>query len=88
MWGKRLKKQILLWCLMAVMIVTACGCGGQEEPPLPQLIIGCDDCEPYNYTDEDGEPAGMDVELAREACARMGYEPVFRRIDWSRRNTC
>ena len=27
-------------------------------------------------------PAGIDVELAKEAFHRMGYKPVFVNIDW------
>ncbi len=37
---------------------------------------------PFNYTDENGNPAGIDVELAKEAFSRMGYKPVFVNIDW------
>lgn len=79
-------KEWILFCLAALLLLSLCGCAGNETQALPQLIIGCDDYEPYNYTDADGEPAGMDVDLAREACARMGYEPVFRQIDWSERD--
>lgn len=77
----------LLLCLAAAMTLAMCGCRKSGEEALPQLVIGCGDDEPYNYTDADGEPAGIDVELAREACARMGYEPVFRQIDWNARDT-
>ena len=31
---------------------------------------------------EDGEFAGVDGELAQEACRRIGYEPVFTQIVW------
>ena len=54
----------------------------QPERELPELIIGSDDYEPYNYQDEDGKPAGIDVEIAVEACRRMGYAPVFKKIPW------
>lgn len=79
-------KRWSLWCLAAALLLSLCGCTAGTEQARPQLVIGCDDYEPYNYADEDGEPAGMDVELAREACRRMGYEPVFRRIDWNERD--
>lgn len=62
------------------------GCASQENNDLPKLVIGCDDVRPYIYTDENGKPAGMDVELAAEACRRMGYEPVFEQIEWKRRD--
>lgn len=66
--------------------VIAGGCSRHSTEKLPQLVIGSDEYRPYNYTDEDGEPAGIDVELAREACTRMGYEPVFRHIEWNLRD--
>ena len=37
--------------------------------------------EPYFYKDIDGEFTGIDVELAKEAFHRMGYEPVFVDVD-------
>lgn len=73
-------------CCLAALLLSLCGCGASSAQPLPQLIIGCDDYEPYHYTDADGDHAGMDVELAQEACARMGYEPVFVEIDWDERD--
>ncbi len=75
---------LLSFCLLF------CGCasrknasvkpGTQEE--LPQLVIGCDLYEPYSYIDSDGNFAGIDIELAAEACARMGYKPEFKFIKW------
>ena len=38
---------------------------------------GSDDYEPYSYLDETGEFTGIDVDLAREACRRLGYRPEF-----------
>ena len=73
-------------CIMGLLT----GCAEERNEKLPKLVIGCDDYEPYNYTDEDGEPVGLDVDLAKEACSRMGengYEPVFKKIDWNERDT-
>ena len=81
------KKSLIFVYMAALIFSLLCGCGNNPEAALPQLIIGCDNYEPYNYTDEDGEPAGIDVELAKEACARIGYDPVFRQIDWNSRDT-
>lgn len=80
------KKKILRIGAVTVMFLLMCGCVKKDEPALPLFIIGSDDYEPYSYADVDGEPAGMDVELAREACRRMGYEPVFRYIGWNERD--
>ena len=65
--GKRLAALLVLCALVL------CGCGRQEQDePLPKLVIGSDNYEPYFYLDEDGSFAGIDVEIATEACRRMG----------------
>ena len=75
--GKRLAALLVLCALVL------CGCGRQEQDePLPKLVIGSDNYEPYFYLDEDGSFAGIDVEIATEACRRMGYEPEFQKIAW------
>lgn len=82
----RNKRVILV--LITILLGVCCGCSSKKEGKiLPQLVIGCDTLRPYSYADEDGEPAGMDVELAEEACKRMGYEPTFVYIDWDKRDT-
>ena len=51
-----------------------------------QLIIGSDNYVPYSYLDSDGNFTGIDVEIAREACRRMGYTPVFKQIVWDNKD--
>lgn len=80
------KRKIFLAFLFVGGLSLNIGCASSLEKELPQLIIGCDNYRPYNYTDEDGEAAGIDVELAKEACSRMGYEPVFAQIEWNERD--
>lgn len=71
---------LLLFLLLFLMPAKA------EEAPeaakLPQIIIGSDEYQPYCYYNVDGSPQGVDVELAREAFRRMGYEPIFRQLVW------
>ena len=80
------KKPLIFVCMTVIVFLLICGCAAKQEASLPQLIIGCNNYEPYYYADADGEPAGMDVDLAKEACARMGYVPVFRQINWNERD--
>lgn len=47
-----------------------------------KLIVGSDIYPPFNFVDEDGAPAGIDVELAKEAGRRMGYDIEFKNINW------
>lgn len=75
----------LLLCVgMLLLSVTA----EEEQESLPQLVIGGDEFEPYVYFNVDGKPQGLDVELAVEACRRLGYEPVFKTIRWEEKDAC
>ena len=67
--------------LFAVLLPLLSGCASVREPELPTLVIGCSDYRPYTYFNADGEPAGIGIEFAREACRRLGYEPLFKQID-------
>lgn len=78
----------LLAVLLALCGAVLCGCGQQETETeeLPVLVIGSDDYEPYFYLDEDGAYAGIDVEIARAACERLGWTPDFRQIFWQEKD--
>lgn len=75
---------LLMSLILALFAFSGCGNEGgtDEDGELPKLYIGTGLYAPYYYLNEDGEPTGIDVEIAREACRRMGYEPVFKQIDW------
>ena len=73
-------------CLAALSAGCSAGAGQDGEDELPELIIASDLYEPYSYIDADGSRAGIDVELAREACSRLGYRPVFLEIAWEEKN--
>ena len=71
----------------AVLCGALCGCGGSDTAgsnaaALPEIIVGSDNYPPFNYTNENGEPAGIDVDLAKEAFGRLGYRVSFVGIDW------
>ena len=68
--------------LSLLLLLCACVRPAHREQPLPTLIIGSDNYRPFNYYDDNGLPAGIDVELAVEACRRMGYTPEFHQISW------
>lgn len=69
--------------MLIALLLALCACA-QDKPAeaLPRIVVGSDDYAPYHYIDEDGNFSGIDVELAREAFRRMGYEPEFRQIVW------
>lgn len=76
---------LLLCLLMSLLLVCVCAVA-EEEQALPTLVIGGDAYEPYVYFNVDGKPQGLDVELAVEACYRLGYEPVFKTIRWEEKD--
>ena len=43
----------------------------------PRLKIGVSPLEPFYYMGSDGKHTGIDADLAREACKRIGMTPVF-----------
>ena len=50
------------------------------------LKIGVTDNDPYVYVDTTGDYAGIDIDIAREACKRAGLKPQFVDIDWNDRD--
>lgn len=75
-----MKKRIFA---LLLLLAALCGCGsGGAAEPLPVLVIGSDDYRPYIYQSEDGAFTGFDVELAEEACRRLGYRAEVRSINW------
>ena len=76
---------LVLACLMVMGLLS---CGAPQEKPdtsLPKLLIGSDTYPPYVYMDNNGDITGLDVEIAREALRRMGYQAEFVSIDWERK---
>lgn len=65
--------------------LTACGGTDAKSSDLPQILIGSDTYPPYIYLNNDGTPAGIDVEIATEAFRRMGYAARFEFIDWEQK---
>lgn len=86
---KKGKKQFyFIGGILIVLLVMLSGCarkttsGKSKSESLPKIVIGCDDYTPFNYMDMNGKITGIDVELAREAFDRMGYQAEFQFIDW------
>ena len=81
------KRIVTLWTISILMLGLLCGCTQQKEEAgdpsdLPVVTVGCDDYSPFSYADVDGNLTGIDVELAKEAFSRIGYQPQFVFINW------
>ena len=89
---KRFKTLVLLILTVLLVAGVLCGCAVQtgEQPgisSLPHITIGSDTYPPFVYLDNNGDPTGIDVEIAVEAFRRMGYQAVFTTIDWEQKRT-
>ena len=80
-----LNRCTLLAASAALGGLTACGGTDAKNSGLPQILIGSDTYPPYIYLNNDGTPAGIDVEIATEAFRRMGYAARFEVIDWEQK---
>ena len=83
----KIKKMMTVGLVCTTMILTV-GCAEQtvvkeqKAESLPVIVVGSDNYPPFNYLNADGDPTGIDVELAKEAFCRMGYEAEFKLINW------
>lgn len=64
--------------------LTACG-KTQAAAALPELTVGSDNYPPFIYLNNDSTPTGIDVDIATEAFARIGYAVRFEIIDWEQK---
>ena len=88
-----MKKGLLAAALAAILTLstlTACGGTGTDgsgQEDLPRLVIASDNYKPYSYVGPNGNLIGVDVDLATEACRRLGYAPEFCQIVWENKDT-
>lgn len=84
---KKFRYIFVFFAVCTACLLSACSKGGKDEAvndsSLPELRIGVDILEPFFYVDKNGNYTGIDAQLAREACKRAGYEPVFVELQWS-----
>ena len=83
---KRIRPWIAL-CTMVTAVFLLNGCRTAEEADTAAdnkktIVIGYDGFDPYTYQDVNGDMAGIDVEIAKQAFGELGYEPVYRLINW------
>lgn len=72
-------KKILLPFVLMILMLT--GCGNHIEQS--KLVIGIDDdFAPISFRNENNALVGFDIELAREACKRLGVTAEFKPIIW------
>lgn len=74
-------------CSSAAISLLA-GCQQCESAPEPTetLTIGYDEYRPFVFVDDNGNMAGIDVEIAQEACRRAGLRAEFKQVTWENRD--
>ena len=86
-----MKKSAIFLLALCIASVICCGCSqagedADDEKNTPVVVVGSDEYEPFNYVDENGDFAGIDVELAQEACRRIGRTPAYQSIQWDKKD--
>ena len=65
------------------MVFSFAACGAKKET----LVVGYTIYKPMNYLDDAGELVGFDTELAKAVFSNLGYEVIFKEIDWDSKYT-
>lgn len=85
------RKFIGVICCALCAAAILCGCGAEVKAPeqenLPVLTIGSDEYEPFIYISDSKTYEGIDVDIAGEACRRIGYRAEFKIIRWDDKDT-
>ena len=69
-----------------LVLLMLCGCSSfKQDVSKGEIVIGSDQFEPFSYIDN-SEMRGIDVDIAKEALSRMGYTPVFKYIEWQKKD--
>ena len=71
---------------VVLLLLMLCGCSSfKKDVSKGEIVIGSDQFEPFSYIDN-GEMRGIDVDIAKEPFSRMGYTPVFKQIEWQKKD--
>ncbi|WBW96772.1 amino acid ABC transporter substrate-binding protein [Oceanirhabdus sp. W0125-5] len=86
-----MRKSILTILMFLVVLVGITGCGSENlkggnnshSEETKKFVVGLDDnFPPMGFRSESGEIIGFDIDLAKEAAKRIGYEVEFKAVDW------
>lgn len=72
--------RLLLFLLVPILLILATS--GQSQDKSPIVVGGDHDYFPFEYLDENGKPAGFNVEIALAVAETMGLELEFRLGPW------
>lgn len=89
-------KKLLALILAVCMLGCFAGCGekaktestaADADAKKETIVVGYTLYEPMNYMDENNNLIGYDTELAKAVFENLGYEVIFKEIEWSAKYT-
>ena len=87
--GRELRLTVCLLALaMCATLLCSClhtGKANSYTAAMPVIVVGSDNYPPFVYMNNDSTPTGIDVDIATEAFARMGYAVRLEIIDWKQK---
>lgn len=75
-----MKKIIAMTLAVLLMLSCFAGCAQSEKET---IVVGYTIYAPMNYLDESNELIGFDTDLAKAVFENLGYEVLFKEIDWN-----
>lgn len=83
--------KIFICLLMVLSVIT--GCGSQKQATTENkaakgqvIVFGGDIYPPFVYSDDDGKLTGIDIELIKEVCRRLGVDYRYKLINWNHKD--
>ncbi len=70
--------------LAAFLMASLASIGWPAAAESCELRVGWEPYAVYTFTDQDGQPAGVDVELLREVARETGCKLIFKELPWAR----
>ena len=84
-------KKIIALLMVVAMLFCFAGCTKAPDPSEDSkkevIVVGYTLVKPLNYIDEQGNLVGFDTELAQKVFGDLGYDVVFKKIEWSAKYT-
>ncbi len=79
--SKKIFSIVMIIAMVALMVFALVACDKGNSKPV--VVVGYTVYEPMNYTDANGTLVGFDTELAQKVFSELGYQVVFKEINWS-----
>ena len=87
----KIRQKILAIFAGAAMALGLCGCSGKDDTDWKYIenkgtmVVGITYNMPMNYNDDNGQLTGFETDFTTEVCKRLGVEPKFQVIEWSKK---